>query len=594
MKKKKNSESLYMSDSFSEKNRKRAERRRRVISAIVIFSVIFIIVAASTAYYLVIHYMPNFTHESFYTYYDYSPNVIYSVVGGEYADESVHPILREDELYMPVSFVKRYIDEYIFWDKTDNRLSVTTENKLIQMRTDELNYFINNEPFLLSLPVYSLDGEAFLPASLIEEFYGVTITLQKERNIAVFDMPEHEKRISEIIVKDAKLRFEPTIKSPVAKDLLLNENVFVFETAGENADFTKVRTEDGLIGYVRTSLISQPKVIPPTERKKEYTPPKLFDGKINLVFDQITSVEANSNESRRTSIQGLDVLSPTWFSFDREKLNGDIINIGDKGYVDWAHNQGYQVWALITDNFDYEVSSAVLTDTSIREHVARQLLTFVSLYDLDGINIDFEMVRETDAEYFIQFIRELAPLLHAQGAVLSVDMYVPTASNRYYNRSEVGKAADYIIVMAYDEHWSTSPVSGPVASIGFVERGITATLEEVPKEKILLGLPYYVRVWAEDKSTGEVSSSAYSMQRGKEIFDSAGAEFIWDDSSKSYYAEYTDKDGDTEILNRVWLEDERSIEEKLKLFKYYDLAGVAGWKRNLETEGVWALIDSYS
>ena len=587
----------------TEKGRKQRQKRS---GNILIIGFILSVILLGAGYYLVDTYLPNFTVIPQREYFsDMAGDAIYIVMEDQILETDNKPVIKDGEIYLPVDFVKAYMDPYLFWDQEVGRLTITTANKVIQMQTEELAYLINNEPFHLNLPVYNIDGVGYMPAGMLKDLYQAEINYFDEYKLIVINDQTVPLHVSKVTAKTANIRYKPDIKSPIEIQVPMDTLVYAFGTAGEDNGFTKVRTTEGLIGYVAAKDIAEEEIIPAIVKEEVRTRDeslyKPIEGKINMVWDQITTVEANGTPSRRIAHPRLDVLSPTWFSFDEAALNGDIINIADQDYVKWAHENGYQVWGLVTDNFKGDVSHAILTDTANREHVIRQLLAFVSVYNLDGINIDFEMVREADASYYIQFLRELYPLLKDQGVVLSVDMYVPKPHNLYYNRTEVAKASDYVIIMAYDEHHATSDISGPVASIGFVEEGIYETLKEVPKEQVILGMPYYVRVWreviADDKTV--VSSKAYTMENAYNIFIENGVTFEWHETPAAYYGEYSanernEKTGlEEEAVYRVWLEDARSIEAKLKLAVEYDLAGVSGWKRGLEKETIWDIVQQY-
>lgn len=499
-------------------------------------------------------------------------------------------IYKEDnsEIFIPIDIVSEYIDKYIFWDEQENKLTITTENNVIRMHTEELLYFVNNEPLSLNIPVYNIDGVAYIPREFLTDFYNLNIDYNKETKIVDITFLKDDKTLAYISSKNAPLRFEPNKKSEIIRKLQNNETIYVLEKT-ENK-YTKIKTSDGYIGYVKSSSISgtfteSGKVIEDTEEKKETW--NVENGKINLVFDQITTVNANNLDAKRVLHDGVDVLVPTWFSFENE--NGDIVNIADKGYVNWAHKNGYQVWGLITDNFNSTISHAVLSSTDVREYVIKQLLAFVSVYNLDGINIDFESVPKTDGTYFVQFIRELAPLLKEQGAILSVDMFVPKSWTEHYNRKEVAKASDFIIVMGYDEHYAGSKESGSVASISWSKEAIVNTLaQNVPKEKLILGIPFYTRIWSEENINGkiELSSKAYGMESAYDFMKQKNGEFIWLEDVGQYYCEVKENN----VTYKVWLEDETSLKKRLDLVLKYDIAGTGAWKRGLEKDIIWDIL----
>jgi len=404
--------------------------------------------------------------------------------------------------------------------------------------------------------------------------------------------------------KKTYMRYKPDRKAYIGSQLYKGDGLSAF---GEDGEYTRVRAANGLLGYVLTKDLTAAETVPgdvPAQEgaaREERVAKKTVEGKINMIWDQITVFEANSDPFRLEAREGLDVVSPTWFYFDTDKMDGDIISLADASYVNRAHENGCQVWALIDDfsrdpkKTNSSISRNILSDTVFRERSINRLLGYVAEYGLDGINIDFEYVQKEDVTHYLQFLRELSVFMGRMGKVLSVDVYNPVPPaywSSYYNRGEISKYADYVCVMAYDEHISGGPV-GPVASVGFVETGVEMTLLEVPKEKVLLGLPYYVRVWR--ISAGEETASVrnYGMRAAYEMFSDNGAAFVWDETVGSYYGEYrAEEDGETAVY-KTWLESERSIEKKLEILVKHDLAGAAGWKRGLETEGIWDILIKY-
>ncbi|MFI3230446.1 MAG: glycosyl hydrolase family 18 protein [bacterium] len=512
------------------------------------------------------------------------------------------PIIEDGEIYMPIDLIKEHIDEYIFWEEEERRVTITTEHNVIRMQTEELEYFINDKVLKLELPIYNLEGIAYMPTSFLQEFYQVVFIYNQ--NTLMLDLFNKDYQMG-IVSKKLNVREEEDPESSIIDKLDKNSVVYFKELTGttiinaktkeETLDgFTQIETENGFIGYIETKYIQDVQNIS-IDKMYDYdyetrTTNLLNNGKLNVVFDQMQSVVANTSDSRRTPHAGMDVLIPTWFSFKDE--SGEIINIADRGYVDWAHSEGYQVWGLLTDNFNSKISHAVLSSSETREYVIKQLLAFVSIYNLDGINIDFESVPKADGDYFIQFLRELAPLLKQQNALLSVDTFVPKPWTAHYNREEVGKIADYIIVMGYDEHYSGSEYAGSVASLNWSREAIEATLaENVPKEKLILGIPFYARAWTEtldDNNRVSLSSSAYGMNSSYNFIIDKGGEFVYDEYTEQYYGEVI---GGNKTY-KIWLEDETSVTKRLNLVHEYDIAGVGVWKRNLEKDGIWELMES--
>lgn len=502
-----------------------------------------------------------------------------------------YPVMKE-QLYLPIEFIISYIDDNFYWDEAEDTLTYTTYKDVIRMKTDELDYFVNDTPMKLEIPVTRMEnGVAYMPLSLLQKFTTLKFTYSQATDLLMIDDPSLDHTYGSVVKKKTALRLFENKKSNYIKKMFREEKFVIY---GESEKWYYIRTEEGYLGYIEKSAVGDAF----TEYGKSEPLPEPvynenlnFDGKVNIVWHQVTNTTANANlPEMMKGVHDLDVLSPTWFALS--DTEGSISNIADIDYVRWAHERGIQVWALFSNSFDSEITHEVLSSTAKREAVIRQILAYASLYELDGINIDFESVASEDGVYFVQFIKELTPYLKGQGLVVSVDMYVPAPWTEHYNRKALGEVIDYLIIMGYDEHWGGSPESGSVASIGFVDKGISDTLESVPKEKVILGLPYYTRIWSEELlEDGQisVSSKAYSMQTAADTMAKGGAVFEWNEDVAQYYGEYVKAN----ITYKCWLEEERSIEEKVKLIEQYDLAGAAGWKLGLEKSEVWDVLYKY-
>lgn len=317
------------------------------------------------------------------------------------------------------------------------------------------------------------------------------------------------------------------------------------------------------------------------------TPKK--DG-IKIVWDQISTTKGNDAPGKRDAINGLDVISPTWFAIKNE--NGDIEDKGSLEYAKWAKEQGYQIWGLITNSFNPKITHAVLSKENKRKKLINDVLALAKKYNLDGINIDFESVAKEDGDYYLQFIKEATPIFKQNNLVVSVDMYVPQKWTAHYHMKEVGEIVDYVIIMAYDEHHRNSKESGSVSSIPWADLHMKKATELVPKEKLIMGIPFYTRVWTETKDKNgniTVSSKSLKMDEAMNLLNQNNAKIIWDEKTGQYYGEYI-LNGN---LNKIWLEEERSIEERMKIATKYDVKGVAFWKRGHENASVWNVINKY-
>ena len=387
------------------------------------------------------------------------------------------------------------------------------------------------------------------------------------------------------------MREKGGIKSPVLSTVKKGDLVSILETGDK---WYKVCTEDGFIGYVREKALghTQTVVQESTSEPVEYT--KISrDHPINLAWHQVTNMTANANiENVLSSAKGVNVISPTWFYLDGD--DGSIASLASYDYVNYCHSKDVEVWGLVSnlENTDVDVAK-VLNTTSIRDNLVNQLIAAAIQYDLDGINVDFESLSSEVGDGFIQFIRELSLKCNNNGIVLSVDNYVPSEYTTMYQRDEQALFADYVVLMAYDEHYNGSD-EGPVASIDFVKKGVEDTLKEVPADQLILGIPFYTRIWEETPSDTQesgytLSSEAVGMSEVESRLAANGVRTQWLDDEGLYYAEY-EKDGKT---YKMWIEDQNSIEEKLKVYQDNNLAGVAFWKLGLEKNSIWDTIAKY-
>ncbi len=483
------------------------------------------------------------------------------------------------EIYLPFDLVKENIDGNIYRTEEKDRIIITTPQSVIRLRSEDNKAYLNGNALELNMPVYDTE---YLPSSVLEQFYPVDLSYNEENNTLTLTYTDRQY-LKGTIKKATYLKYTPEGLSLNVRKLKKGDEV---KALAQGDKYTLVTTSDGLCGYILTSRISDMTAIEPTapevEPKQVWT---CTDGKANIVFDQVTNSTANTNYERIPIREGVDVICPTWFSF--ENTNGDIRNLADRAYVDNAHKQGIKVWGLLTDNFSSEISHAVLSDPDTREHVIKQLLAYSSLYNLDGINIDFEAVPKEDGELFVQFLRELAPMLHNEGLTLSADFFVPKAWTYHYQRGKCAEVLDYVIVMGYDQHYSGSDKAGSNAEISWSREAITATLaQNVPKEKLILGIPFYTRVWTINNETGELSQKAMGMKAAKDFMTEKGGIIKWNEEAGQNYAEVKDAFN----TYKCWFEDTDSLKLRLELVWEYDIAGTAAWKSGLETSDVWGVL----
>ena len=315
-----------------------------------------------------------------------------------------------------------------------------------------------------------------------------------------------------------------------------------------------------------------------------WTESALAAGNLGVLWDWQAPGEKESRLVQREKLPGIDVLSPSWFII--ENAQGKIkTRHGSVKYVRQAHNKGYQVWALITNNFDPKMTSKLLDSPLARKRVIAQMEQLAKDYELDGFNLDFENINPADKDKLTDFVQEISKALKTQGLIISIDVTIPSNSgywSKCYDRKAIAEVVDYVMLMAYDEHGAASEVSGSVASLPWVEDGIQKTLQEgVPEKKLILGMPLYMRLWQETK--GKVKAKTLSMAQADKVIQEKGLVPVWLSKEGQYYFEYQEKNN----RYRVWQENRRSLALKASLVNRYNLAGGAYWRSTLETEDVW-------
>ncbi|MDO5415824.1 MAG: glycosyl hydrolase family 18 protein [Lachnospiraceae bacterium] len=483
-------------------------------------------------------------------------------------------IVRDGQLYLPISWVNQNLNERFYWDEKERLLVYTLPDSIVY--ADEETKSSSGAPFLRVEP----DG-VYLSSDLVSSYTDVRIAEFAEDEVKrAFIDTGWEADEWTVLKKNGAVRQKGGIKSPVVADEPEGTLVKVLDSMER---WVKVRTENGHVGYMEKRRLGDSETVTylSTFQQPVYTNISM-DEKVCLVWHQVTSMEANQKiQALLEKTKGVNVVSPTWFALTDNE--GNFTSFADRNYVDQLHEQGIQVWALL-DNFSKDVQSEVLLSrTSVRKKLIAGLMEAVETYDLDGLNLDFEGIKESAGPHYVQFIRELSVACRQKQIVLSVDNYVPAVYNAFYNRREQGIVADYVIIMGYDEHYAGGE-AGPVASYGYVKKGIEDTLELVPKEKVINAVPFYTRVWKEGPDG--TSSDALGIADAKKWAESKKVSMYWQDESGLYYGEIQDEG----VRKEIWLEEEKSLGLKMDLIREYDLAGVACWKLGFETEEVWDVV----
>ncbi len=499
-------------------------------------------------------------------------------------------MLIDGSVYVDYNTVIQQFNHRFYWDSNENILTYTTPDEIIKTEADSRSYSITKSMIETNMEIKSpivqvFADQVYLSLDFVKKYSDLTFQYYENPSRVVINYIWGDYLFTEV-KKDTQLRTEPSIKSPIIAELPVGTTLlYVDKEEAPQKGFVKVMTTDGIKGYVKSKSTKESfyETIGSSYQEPEYTA-QTRPGSINLVFHQVNSTDNLGDLIADT--KGVNVVSPTWFSVD--DVSGTISSRASEEYVAKAKELGLEVWALV-DDFSNEINMYdVLSYTSRRETLSNALIQAAMDYHLNGINIDFEKISSEAGIHYIQFLRELSVKCRNNGIVLSVDNYIPAPYNTHYDREEQGKIVDYIIVMAYDEFYAGSEVAGPVASISFVTDAVNNTLESVPKEKTIIAIPFYTRLWKE-ADDGVVSSQSFAMTPAADLLRENGVEAEWNDSYGCYYAEFK-KDGAT---YKMWLEEEKSIETKMEVIYEADVAGVAAWKLGLEKESIWNVITPY-
>lgn len=485
-------------------------------------------------------------------------------------------------MYLNLQVVKDSLNSRFYWDEKEQVMVYTTPTDIIKIPADQQSYTVSGKEETADYVIVRTDdGGPYIAADFVQKYTNMEYTVFENPTRMLITYKWGEITYADIRKQDF-IRREAGIKSVIIATASRGDKVAVLEQQDE---WSKVRTEDGFIGYIPNKKLGDAyqETIAREFEEPNYTSLKQ-ESKVNLVWHQITNMDSNYNLVYDIAdMTGVNTISPTWFSISSN--SGDISSLAYDGYVTEAHEKGLKVWGLV-DNFSTEIDTAtVLNSTSARENLTNQLIAAAIQYKLDGINVDFESLTEDAAEGYVQFMRELSVKCRNNSLVLSVDVPVPMPYMQFYNRGELGTVADYVIIMGYDEHYVGSE-EGSVASLAFEETGIQDTLKEVSADKIISGIPFYTRLWKID-SKGEVSSEAIGMDTADEYMTGNNVTTNWSEETSQDYGEYQDSEGNT---YKIWLENEASIAEKVKLVKEYNLAGVAAWKLGFERASIWEVI----
>lgn len=517
---------------------------------------------------VVMKYIPSSEKMDLNEYYgEMADREIALVIGTEKLEE--RGLVDGDRVYLPLDVVNTYLNQRYYWDSANQQILYATPSELTSVSASSE----------AGDKVWVKDDKVYLNLTYVQEFTDLDAYITKDPyRIAIQYKFKNVKTVT--VKKNTSIRYRGGIKSAVLTSVKKGTKLRLIE---EMENWDQVATDDGYIGYIDKKKVGEAEKtkFERSFKKEEYSY-LTMDSKVNMVWHQVTSTDANAYFADATAnMTGVNVISPTWFYLT--DTSGNIASIASADYVSQAHEKGLQVWGLI-DNFTQEVSTTeTLSSTAARQNIISQLIQAAQDVGMDGINVDFESLSEDVGTHFLEFLRELSIECHKNNLVLSVDNPVPEDFTSHYDRAEQGRVVDYVIIMGYDEHYVGSE-AGSVASLPWVEQGIQDTLDEVPAKRVINAIPFYTRLWR--TTGGNVTSEAIGMDQAQQTIAENNVETYWDKTTSQNYGKY-DIDNST---YQIWLEDAQSVAEKVKLVSKYDLAGVSAWKLGFENNGIWQVI----
>lgn len=517
---------------------------------------------------VVMKYIPSSEKMDLNEYYgEMADGEIALVIGTEKLEE--RGLVVGDRVYLPLDVVNTYLNQRYYWDSANQQILYATPSELTSVSASSE----------AGDKVWVKDDKVYLNLTYVQEFTDLDAYITKDPyRIAIQYKFKNVKTVT--VKKNTSIRYRGGIKSAILTSVKKGTKLRLIE---EMENWDQVATDDGYIGYIDKKKVGEAEKtkFERSFKKEEYSY-LTMDSKVNMVWHQVTSTDANAYFADATAnMTGVNVISPTWFYLT--DTSGNIASIASADYVSQAHEKGLQVWGLI-DNFTQEVSTTeTLSSTAARQNIISQLIQAAQDVGMDGINVDFESLSEDVGTHFLEFLRELSIECHKNNLVLSVDNPVPEDFTSHYDRAEQGRVVDYVIIMGYDEHYVGSE-AGSVASLPWVEQGVQDTLKEVPAKRVINAIPFYTRLWR--TTGGNVTSEAIGMDQAQQTIADNNVETYWDKTTSQNYGKY-DIDNST---YQIWIEDAQSVAEKVKLVSKYDLAGVSAWKLGFENSGIWKVI----
>lgn len=558
------------------------QQKKKAAPVLVVLILIVLVGAAGVVSFLINRYKPGTEYMAGNEYFNLTDeNSVALIQNGELLEEQA--VLIGGEPYAAYTYVESQLNSCFYWDEETKGILLTTSGGVQTLLPGDAA--VAKTPGGQPAVQQESDGTVYISMDVVKEYTDLDYAYYNDPNRVVIRNEWDGVEQATVQSDTAQVRQKGGIKSLILADVQKGDTLLYLENLD---NWCKVITADGYTGYIQTEDIAEPEAIEARTAKKDSYERITRDHKINLVWHQSTSTESNDAMAEMTAeMTGVNVISPTWFSVTDE--TGTISSLASADYVKLAHDAGREVWGLI-DNFNEAFDETTdLAYASVRSRIIEQLLAEAASCGMDGINVDFENLKEAGIPHYLQFLRELTSAAHTQNLVVSVDTPVPQAYTMYYQRGEQARFVDYMIVMAYDEHFAGSEEAGSVSSLPFVQQAVEEMTRVMPADQVICGIPFYTRVWTEKFGQSAITSEVLGMDGAKNYAKENQMTETWDASLGQNVATVETSDA----RYTIWMEDEQSMEEKLKVIQSADLAGVAEWKLGFERADVWSLISEY-
>lgn len=491
-----------------------------------------------------------------------------------------HPIINENGIiYVSMDDIENYFDKYIHIEEDINEIVTTYDKQIASIGFETNKLTLNGSTKKVQAHAIEKDEVIYLPISEMQEVYNVEMAVS-DKNITLDSLDR--KQVKAYTKSNLSVKWKADIFSKTVDKVKKGDVLIAIEDVDKG--WTRVRTQSGEVGYVKTSKLTNYTTV-----RDDFVEEKQIEGKVNMFWDYYSKYVKCPDRTGQV-IEGVNVVSPSFFYIDEDGEFQDKVGDAGKQYIEWAHSNNYKVWAMVqSDEAGIKTTSTILNSYAKRQELIEKIIEVCVEYQLDGINIDFENMYEADKDKFSRFIIELEPRLNEIGAVLSVDVTAPDGDPNWslcYDRNVIGHVADYIVFMAYDQYGNSSTKPGTTAGYNWVETNVKKFIdnEDVEPSKIILGMPMYTRQWTID-SNGEIDGRGVVSMLNTKIPNNV--EKQWDEELQQYYIEY--KSGGDTI--KMWIEDGTSIAAKVSLVTKYGLAGTSCWRKDMETSNIWSVIN---